>query len=162
MRFAQTQVWPLLRNLQAIAPITASSRSASSNTMNGALPPSSIEHFITWSAACLSKMRPTSVDPVNVSLRTIGFSQNSLPASEDAVDVTTEKSPFGTPASSASLAMASADRGVKAAGRATNAQPAASAGATLRVIIAIGKFHGVIPAATPIGCLITVIRLSPI
>ena len=40
------------------------------------------------------------------------------------------------------------------------AQPAASAGAALRVIIALGKFQGVIEAATPIGCFMTVIRLS--
>ena len=53
-----------------------------------------------------------------------------------------------------------ADSGVSAAGRPTKAQPAASAGPALRVIIALGKFHGVIDAATPIGCLITVIRLS--
>jgi hypothetical protein len=31
----------------------------------------------------------------------------------------------------------------------------------LRVIIAIGKFHGVIAATTPIGCLMTTMRLSP-
>jgi hypothetical protein len=30
----------------------------------------------------------------------------------------------------------------------------------LRVIIALGKFHGVIEAATPIGWRITVMRLS--
>ncbi len=40
-RLAQTQVWPVLRYLLAIAPSTAASRSASSKTMNGALPPSS-------------------------------------------------------------------------------------------------------------------------
>jgi hypothetical protein len=34
----------------------------------------------------------------------------------------------------------------------TTVQPAASAGATLRVIIASGKFHGVIAAQTPTGC----------
>ena len=39
-------------------------------------------------------------------------------------------------------------------------QPAASAGAALRVIIAAGKFQGVIPAVTPIGSLRTTIRLS--
>ncbi len=50
--------------------------------------------------------------------------------------------------------------GVSVAGRATKAQPAASAGAALRVIIALGKFHGVMDAATPMGCLITVMRLS--
>ena len=37
---------------------------------------------------------------------------------------------------------------------------AAKAGATLRAIIALGKFHGVIDAQTPMGCLMTVMRLS--
>src|SRR4028118_638747 len=111
MRLAQTQVWPLLRNLDTIAPCTAASRSASSKTMKGALPPNSMEHFITWLAACRSRMRPTSVEPVKVSLRTLGFSQNSLPASEEEVVVTTENTPGGTPASSASLALARAAGG---------------------------------------------------
>ena len=39
-------------------------------------------------------------------------------------------------------------------------QPAASAGATLRVIIAAGKFHGVIAATTPTGWRSTRMRLS--
>ena len=56
--------------------------------------------------------------------------------------------------------MTSAERGVSEAGRATNAHPAAKAGAALRVIIALGKFQGVIEAATPIGCFSTMIRLS--
>jgi hypothetical protein len=38
--------------------------------------------------------------------------------------------------------------------------PAASAGPALRVIIAIGKFHGVIAAHTPTGCFSTTMRLS--
>ena len=37
----------------------------------------------------------------------------------------------------------------------TTAQPAASAGATLRVIIAAGKFHGVMMPQTPTGSLVT-------
>ncbi|MCY1178459.1 hypothetical protein D9M73_188070 [compost metagenome] len=39
-------------------------------------------------------------------------------------------------------------------------QPAARAAAALRVIIAEGKFHGVMAAVTPMGCLITIRRLS--
>jgi hypothetical protein len=39
-------------------------------------------------------------------------------------------------------------------------QPAASAGPDLRVIMALGKFHGVIAAHTPIGSLMTTMRLS--
>jgi hypothetical protein len=42
----------------------------------------------------------------------------------------------------------------------TIVQPAASAGAALRVGIAEGKFHGVIPAETPTGCLRTTMRRS--
>ena len=39
-------------------------------------------------------------------------------------------------------------------------QPAARAGATFRVIIAAGKFHGVMAAHTPTGWRMTRIRLS--
>lgn len=56
--------------------------------------------------------------------------------------------------------MASADSGVCSAGLMTIVQPAANAGATLRVIIASGKFHGVMDAHTPTGCLSTTMRLS--
>src|SRR5215467_5754896 len=119
MRLAQTQVWPALRYFEAIAPLTAISISASSKTMNGALPPSSIDG-----------------------------------------PVTQENTPFGTPARSANSHSARAENGVAVAGFSTIVQPAAKAGPALRVIIAAGKFHGVIAAHTPIGSLVTTIRLS--
>jgi hypothetical protein len=53
---AQTQVWPVLRYLEAIAPSTAASRSASSKTMKGALPPSSSETFFTVARALRIRM----------------------------------------------------------------------------------------------------------
>ena len=40
-------------------------------------------------------------------------------------------------------------------------QPAASAGAILRVAIAAGKFHGVTSAATPTGRCVTIVRAPP-
>ena len=43
----------------------------------------------------------------------------------------------------------------------TTVLPAASAGASLRVIIAAGKFHGVIIATTPTGGCRVMIRLAP-
>ncbi len=89
--------------------------------------------------------------------RTIGFDVISAPISR-AEPVITEKTPGGRPARSPSSASASAESGVSAAGFTTKAQPAASAGPALRVIIALGKFHGVIAATTPIGCLITTMR----
>ena len=74
--------------------------------------------------------------------------------------VSTENTPAGMPARSARTANASADRGVWLAGRTTIGQPAAIAGAAFRVIIALGKFQGVIAAVTPIGSLVTRIRWS--
>ena len=72
--------------------------------------------------------------------------------------MTTLNTPAGTPARSASSASASAVSGVCEAGLTTIVQPAASAGAALRVIIAAGKFHGVIAAQTPTGSLSTTMR----
>jgi len=57
----------------------ARSRSASSNTMKGALPPSSIETFLTVSAHCASSVLPTAVEPVKVSFLTSGLLVSSLP-----------------------------------------------------------------------------------
>ena len=65
--------------------------------------------------------------------------------------VTIESTPAGTPASSASTAKAKAENGVSEAGRTTMVQPAASAAPVFLVIIAEGKFQGVIAAATPTG-----------
>ena len=74
--------------------------------------------------------------------------------------MTQENTPVGTPARSANSHSASAENGVAVAGFSTIVQPAASAGPALRVIIAAGKFHGVIAAQTPIGSLVTTMRLS--
>jgi hypothetical protein len=76
---AQTQVWPVLRYLAIIAPSTAASTSASSKTMNGALPPNSSESFLIVGAHCAISRRPTSVEPVNDSLRTTGLAVSSPP-----------------------------------------------------------------------------------
>ena len=155
---AHTQVCPALRYFDAIAPATAASRSASSKTMNGALPPSSRLTFFTVEAHCDIRSLPTSVEPVNESLRTVGLEVSSAPIGPDG-PVTTLITPAGMPARSASSASASAENGVCDAGRMTTVQPAARAGAHLRVIIAAGKFHGVMEATTPIGCFSTTIRL---
>src|SRR5581483_10766372 len=100
-----------------------------------------------------------SVEPVNDNLRTIGSSVNSPPISL-AAPVITLNTPFGTPARSASSANASAENGVCDAGFNTTVHPAAIAGPALRVIIASGKFHGVMHATTPIGSFRTTMRLS--
>ncbi|MCY1167088.1 hypothetical protein D9M73_70450 [compost metagenome] len=118
-----------------------------------------MEVFFTVSAHCRKSTLPISVEPVKVTLRTIGFEVISPPM-PDALPVTTLKTPRGTPARSASSARASAENGVAVAGLRTIVQPAASAGPALRVIMADGKFQGVIAAQTPIGSLMTTMRLS--
>ena len=105
------------------------------------------------------RTRPTSVDPVKVSLRTTGLAHSSAPMVRES-PVTMLRTPLGTPARSASSARASAENGVCPAGFNTKVHPTARPGATLRVIIALGKFHGVIAATTPIGCLRTTMRRS--
>ena len=57
--------------------------------------------------------------------------------------------------------MRSAVSGVSFGGLMTTALPAPSAGASLRVIIAAGKFHGVTMTTTPTGGWCTMIRLAP-
>ncbi|MNC42391.1 hypothetical protein D3C75_912060 [compost metagenome] len=138
-------------------PFTANSRSASSKTITGALPPNSSDSFLMVGAHCAINKRPVSVEPVKLSLRTVALRHSSPPISL-ASPVITCNNPCGKPASSASFASASAVSGVCSAGFMIIAQPAASAGATLRVIIAAGKFHGVIAAQTPTGCLETIKR----
>src|SRR5690606_22365062 len=63
--------------------------------------------------------------------------------------------PAGTPAWVAKAAIAKADKGVSAAGLTMTAHPAASAGASFRASMALGKFHGVMATTTPTDFLIT-------
>ena len=60
---------------------------------------------------------------------------------------------MGKPASSAKAAKAKAVKGVSSAGLTTKVHPAAKAAPAFLVIMAAGKFQGVIIAATPTGCL---------
>src|ERR1700677_1235197 len=94
MRLAQTQVCPMLRNFEIIAPSTAASTCASSKTMNGALPPSSSPTFFTVPAACAISTLPTSVEPVKPTTRTAGCSVIALPMAR-ASPVTKLRTPGG-------------------------------------------------------------------
>src|SRR4030081_941348 len=139
----------MLRIFAVIAPPLAASTSASSNTMKGALPPSSMAGLTTLSAASCSSLRPTSVEPVNDNTRTRGSCSIVLTTAPERRDGMTLTTPAGTPASSSSGISASMVSGVSEAGLSTTGQPAASAGPILRVAIAAGKFHGVTSTATP-------------
>src|ERR1700722_14828227 len=127
--------------------------------MKGALPPSSSDIFFTVPAHCAINFLPISVEPVNVSLRTAGLEVISPPIAA-ADPVMTLNTPLGRPARWASSANASAEYGVWVAGLQTMVQPARIAGPALRVIMAAGKFQGVMAATTPTGWRSTRIRLS--
>ena len=89
----------MLRILACIAPSTATSRSASSKTRNGALPPSSIEVRITWSAHCSRSLRPTAVEPVKESFRARPSRIIGSITGAGSEVVTTLSTPSGSPAS---------------------------------------------------------------
>ena len=122
--------------------------------MNGALPPSSKLNFLMPAALSAKIFAPVSVEPVKLILRTMGLCAKVCAMSAAEPHTIWNRS-SGTPASYASTAWAYALNGVKDAGLTNMAQPTAKAGAALRVIMAAGKFHGVMAAATPIGCLMT-------
>jgi len=73
--------------------LTAPSISAASNTMNGALPPNSSDDFLTVPAHCSISNLPTSVEPVEVSLRTIRFEVSSPPIFRPAGEAREHQSP---------------------------------------------------------------------
>src|SRR4051794_35687849 len=103
----------------------------------------------TVCAAFASSRRPTSVEPVNDSLRTRG-SSTIAPTTAPAVRVVRQlTTPGGTPASSSRATIARAVSGVSVAGLRTTVHPAASAGPILRVAIAAGEFQGGTSTAKP-------------
>ena len=161
-RLAAVQASPMFRILAAMAPSTALSRSASSNTMNGAFPPSSMEVRRTFCAASAMRRLPTGVEPVKETLRSRGVREQRAgdPGGADAED-TTFSTPAGRPASSMVWAKSWAVSGVSLAGLSTMVQPAAMAGATLRVAMARGKFQGVISRQGPTGLCWTRILFLP-
>ena len=125
------------------------------------MPPSSIDTLSTCSADCSISVRPTSVDPVNDSFRARGSFSSGAMTDPDDDEVITLTTPSGSPASTRIPTSASIDSGVCFAGLMTAVQPAAIAGPSLRVPIAIGKFHGVTRMHGPTGCFIVSSRPAP-
>lgn len=65
--------------------------------------------------------------------------------------VTTFTTPGGKPAASTSLTNSSSDADVNSEGFRTTVHPAASAGASLRLVSGNGEFHGMMQTTTPDG-----------
>src|SRR4029079_6756467 len=119
-------------------------------TMMTFLPPISRWTFLNDGAAASETVRPTSVDPVNETMRIVSLTSIALPTLPPP-PVTRFTTPRGMPASSRILTKFNADSGVSVAGLKTTVLPQTSAGMIFQDGIAIGKFHGVMIAATPIG-----------
>src|SRR5271155_823354 len=119
------------------APSTEASQSASAKNMFGDLPPSSSVTRFSVSAALLTMIFPTAALPVNAILSTPGCATSAAPAVSPA-PFTILTTPGGAPHSSNQLATSIAVSGVCSAGFRTQAQPAASAGASFHEAITSG------------------------
>src|SRR5262245_15489692 len=150
MRLLDVQTWPALSMRAHRTPGTATSRSASLNTMNGSTEPSSRFTFLSCSAAATAIRRPTAVDPVNATRSTLGWATSAEPVA--APPVTTLTTPGGS--TSYTCAISRFDRGFWWGGLQTTVLPAAIAGATFHAISSSGKLNGTIAATTPKGSLI--------
>ena len=72
-------VCPVAAKMPEIAPLTASSKIQSSNTMLGDLPPSSSETFLKVLAASSLTRAPVALPPVKATLATFGWVTSGSP-----------------------------------------------------------------------------------
>src|SRR6185436_20268408 len=94
--------------------------------------------------------RPTSVEPVKDTMPTSLWLMSGEPT-EEPLPVTMLTTPFGSPACSSASIRLTTESGVSVAGLITTVLPRISAGIIFHEGIAIGKFHGVMSPAMPIG-----------
>src|SRR5450756_875585 len=144
------QRWPLVPKAPQIDPSTASSRFASSITMIGFLPPISRWTCLNVGAHASLIVCPTAVEPVNETTLTRGSLRSGMPTFEP-LPVTTLKTPGVRPASSRARAKFTTESGVSVAGLMTTVLPHTRAAVVFQAGIAIGKFHGVMKAQTPVS-----------
>ena len=149
MRVPERQTWPAFM-YWATTVDAAASRSASSRTTNGDLPPSSKLTGVRLSAAARPMDFAVSVDPVKLMRSTSELLTSAAPASSP-MPCTTFSTPAGSPASCAMSASSEQVSGAHSGGLRTMVEPAASAGPTFHVVSMKGAFHGVMSAATPLG-----------
>src|SRR5919108_3111415 len=147
-RSAAVQLWPALRKQASSVAATAASRSASSSTTSGPLPP--ISRSTSLPAARSATRCPVAIDPMNPTADVPGFAATSSPTTGPG-PVTMLNTPGGRPASTMHSASFTAHTDVVGAGTHTTAFPAARAGATISAGIVYGQFQGVITPTTPRG-----------
>ena len=125
--------------------------SASSSTIRGPLPPSSICEPCTCVAACLMRIEPTRVEPVKLTFLRRGSAISAADMSASRVVGRNPITPAGTPAATKQRTSTAEVSGVNAAGLTSAVQPAASAAASFRAATSSGKFHGEISKQGPTG-----------
>ena len=135
--------------MASTTPSTALSRSASSKTIKGDLPPNSIVNFFSWNEVDWIIFFPTSVEPVNAIFFVSGWDVMISPVLASPVIILI--TPFGILAFWHNSAKYKAVKDVNSAGFKTTVFPAAIAGAIFHANISKGKFQGIIWPTTPIG-----------
>ena len=143
--------------------ITASkarSRSASSKTITGFLPPSSKWTLFKVSDPCRIIAEPVFDSPTKATALISLFFVRATPASSPK-PFTRFQTPWGSPASKAISLSIFAVTGDNSAGLWTTVHPAARAGATFHVDNIKGVFHGVIIPTGPIGYLLVIFSNEP-
>ena len=142
-------LWRVNR-IAAMIPSTTQSSSASGNTIDGLLPPSSSDTGTIRSAAAAMTSFPTSVDPVNESLRTSGWCASGAPHSSPN-PVSTLRTPGGR-CSLAISASRSTASGASSAAFITIVFPAHGRPcAILTAARSTGAFQGMMAPTTPSG-----------
>ena len=145
-----TQLCPLALKILRSTPLTALSRSASSNTITGDLPPSSRETSAKFSALLRMTCRAVSGPPVKLTRSTSGWLVSARPHGSPC-PVTTLNTPGGKPASSNTRANSSIGAEACSEALSTTVLPAASAGPILTATRNSCEFHGTTAATTPSG-----------
>ncbi len=117
-------------------PSTTEATSASSNTITGALPPSSRWVRLSVPVAACRILRPVATSPVTLTIATFGCSTSGWPTLGPRPQITLS-TPFGK-ISAATRASNSDVSGVCSLGLSTTVLPAASAGAIFHAAISSG------------------------
>src|SRR4029078_11720926 len=150
MRLPAAQRCPALEKAESHTHFTASSRSASSQTMRGFLPPSSSETFFSVLPHTSPIHLPTLVEPVKLTTSTFGCSTSGAPHSVP-YPCSTLSTPGGSAAWCSILANSQEVAGVSSAPLSTAALPQISAGNNFHATLAIGVLAAMISPATPQG-----------
>ena len=132
----------------------ARSRSASLQTIAGALPPNSRLTLVIFFEAAAMMLSPALTEPVTETMSILGEPAISLPITLP-LPVTMLMTPAGRPVSATTFANSVQFSGVSCEGLMTMVQPAMSAAPALRAMRKNGKFQGRMPATTPMGFLVS-------